>query len=302
MMRVAFSLTILSLILTAVMVQEVSVANANPTIIPPMPETPDLNEPSIIVQLPEPNKTHNINTVQYSITVKPPSSWFDVYPVHGMIMTIDYILEGNQHVEIADEPPYYERGQFTYEGTLSGLSEGNHSIEVYVRSDSFYDPPDKPRSTQWPWGKMPPQDYYLDTYSGKVYFTVDTTPPTVSILSGGNGTYSGSEVPLSFAVDELTSCVAYCVDNVSNVTIVGNCTLTGLSNGQHSLTVYAWDTVGNIGASETIAFVVDKQAESASQPEPFPATYVAAASASVIAMTGVGLLVYFKKLQRGRRA
>ncbi len=263
---------------------EVKPAMANPTMIPPMPETPDLNEPKVIVKLPERNKTYNANTVAYSISVEKPSSWFDYNPVHGMILTVEYILDGDLRVEIADEPPYYERGPFTYEGMLSGLSEGNHTLEVYVRSDSFYDPPDKPRPQQWPWGKMPPQDYYLDTYSGKVYFTVDTTPPNVSIRSPNNTAYSSAEVPLEFSVDESTSSVKYCVDNAGNVTVTGNCTLTGLSGGQHSLMVYAWDIVGNVGISEPVTFTVDKQIESVPQSKPFPAQSIAAVSVAVAAV------------------
>lgn len=293
MRRTALPLTIIStLILMAMMFQGIALTRANPSVIPPIPETPDLNEPSVIVQLPERNKTYNVNTVPYSITVEKPSSWFGDYP-HAMIMIVDYILDGNQHIEIADEPDYYERGPFTYKGTLSGLSEGNHTIEVYVRSDSFYDPPDKPRSQQWPFGKAPPQDYYLDTYSGEVYFTVDTTPPAILILSLDNTTYSSAEVPLSFSVDELTSRMTYCVDNVSNITVAGNCTLTELSDGRHSLTVYAWDMVGNIGVSETVTFAVDKQPESTSDPEPFPWLLVIAVVVVVAAV--VGVLTYFKK-------
>jgi hypothetical protein len=277
---------------------DVKLAMANPSMIPPMPETPDLNEPKVIVKLPEENKTYNTNAVPYSISVEKPSSWFDFNPVHGMIMTIDYIMDGDLHVEIADEPPYYEIGPFAYEGTLSGLSEGNHTLEVYVRSDSFYDPPDKPRPQEWPWGKMPPQDCYLDTYSGKVYFAVDTTPPAVSILFLNDTIYSSSEVPLSFSVDESTSRITYCVDNVDNATVLGNCTLSGLSNGRHSLTIYAWDIVGNVGISETVTFTVDRQPESTSKSETFPISPVATGSVVVAAVVALGFLVYLKKRER----
>jgi hypothetical protein len=108
-----------------------------------------------------------------------------------------------------------------------------------------------------------------------------------------NTTYSSAEVPLSFSVDELTSRMTYCVDNVSNVTVAGNCTLTELSDGRHSLTVYAWDMVGNIGVSETVTFAVDKQPESTSDPEPCPWLLVIAVVLVVAAV--VGVLTYFKK-------
>ena len=72
------------------------------------------------------------------------------------------------------------------------------------------------------------------------------------------------------------------------MTISGNKTLTGLSNGVHNVTVYACDAAGNVGASETICFSVEV---------PFPTTMVIAPIASV-AFVGTGFLVYFKKRKR----
>jgi LPXTG-motif cell wall-anchored protein len=69
------------------------------------------------------------------------------------------------------------------------------------------------------------------------------------------------------------------------VSIGGNTTLSGLSNGAHSVTAYAQDAAGNIGASETISFSVETT---------FSTTLVIASMASV-AVIGLGLLVYFKK-------
>ena len=73
---------------------------------------------------------------------------------------------------------------------------------------------------------------------------------------------------------------------MENVTIDVNTTLSGLNCGEHSLTVYAWDTAGNIGTSETLYFTI---------AEPLPVVPVAAASAASVAVLSVGLLVYFKK-------
>jgi hypothetical protein len=72
-----------------------------------------------------------------------------------------------------------------------------------------------------------------------------------------------------------------------NLGVSGNTTLAGLAYGVHNVTVYAVDTAGNTGASETVVFTVAE--------EPFPVVPVAAASATSIALIGGGLLVYFKK-------
>jgi hypothetical protein len=91
---IALSLIFALLILAVTEPQFINLISANPLPQPPMPETPDLHKPSITMQLPE-NKTYNVNAVPYSLTVKPPSSWFNEYPVHGTIMSISYILDKN---------------------------------------------------------------------------------------------------------------------------------------------------------------------------------------------------------------
>ena len=84
----------------------------------------------------------------------------------------------------------------------------------------------------------------------------DTTPPTITFLSPENRTYTSTSLPLAFTVDETTSWIGYSLDNQANVTITGNTTLAGIPEGIHSITVYANDTAGNIGASETVYFAV----------------------------------------------
>jgi hypothetical protein len=91
---------------------------------------------------------------------------------------------------------------------------------------------------------------------------------------------------LVFTVNKPVNWTGYSLDGQDNITISGNTTISGLSNGLHNVTVYAKDEFENTGASETISFSVEV---------PFPTTLVAAASAATIAVVGVGLLVYFRK-------
>ena len=72
-----------------------------------------------------------------------------------------------------------------------------------------------------------------------------------------------------------------------NVTIAGNVTLAVLSEGSHSLVVYATDTVGNTGASKTIYFSI----------EPSPIIWIVAIIAIII-IIGAVLLIYFKKFRK----
>jgi hypothetical protein len=115
-----------------------------------------------------------------------------------------------------------------------------------------------------------------------------TVPPTVRVVSPENKTYNVTSVSLVFTVNKPVVWMGYSLDCKQNVTVTGNTTLTGLSSGLYNVTVYANDTYGNMGASETIDFTIQ---------EPFPVVPVAAASVAVV-VVGAGLLVYFKKRRR----
>ena len=120
-------------------------------------------------------------------------------------------------------------------------------------------------------------------------FGYGTVPPAVAVVSMENKTYTSNNVSLTFSLGKSAVWMGYSFDGQDNVTVDGNLTLIGLSSGLHNITVYAKDTYGNIGASETINFTVAKETE------PFPTALVATASAASAAVVGVGLLVYFKK-------
>jgi hypothetical protein len=118
--------------------------------------------------------------------------------------------------------------------TLLGLSDGGHQVTVYA-NDTV--------------GNM--------GHSSTVFFTVDTLAPVVVMLSPENETYPSPDVPLTFTVSNGVSWMGYSLDGQANVTVGGNMTLTGLADGLHSVVVYANDTVGNMGASNLVAFTVN---------------------------------------------
>ena len=133
------------------------------------------------------------------------------------------------------------------------------------------------------------QDNYplVDLY----FFSDDITPPTIYVLSPEDKTFLVDGVPLTFTVSEPTSWIGYSLDGQMNVTITGNTTLSALSDGSHSLRVYAKDTAGNTGASEMIYFTIKTK-----EAEPFPT--LSTVAILIIAMIGVALLVYFAKVRR----
>ena len=85
----------------------------------------------------------------------------------------------------------------------------------------------------------------------------DRTIPTVSVILPQSKTYDTSNVLLVFVVDDLPSWMAYSLDGQGNVTIDGNITIEGVSNGTHYVTVYSRDFAGNTGASDTVYFSVN---------------------------------------------
>ena len=126
---------------------------------------------------------------------------------------------------------------------------------------------------------------------------LDTKPPTVSIFSPENITYAVNNVSITLNVSEPPSWIGYSLDGQANVTIAEPTNLTGLSDGKHSLTVYANDAAGNTG-SETIYFSIETQQSEPHRPsEPFPTTWIAAATA-IVEIGAFSFLVYFRKIKK----
>jgi len=82
--------------------------------------------------------------------------------------------------------------------------------------------------------------------------------PDVSVLSPEvGGVYDFRNVTLEFDVVQPVVWMGYSLDGQANVTVESSSTvLSGLSNGQHNVRVFAQDKYGNTGASETISFTV----------------------------------------------
>jgi N-acetylneuraminic acid mutarotase len=136
---------------------------------------------------------------------------------------------------------------------------------------------------------------FTPLYSNEQYtpFGYGTIPPDVAVVSPEYGSYNSSSVSLTFSVSRLALWLGYSLDGQENVTVSGNTTITGLSNGLHNVTVYAKDEFGNTGFSETAFFTISVAPEPQST-EPFP-TALVVASVVLVAVIGIGLLFYFKK-------
>jgi hypothetical protein len=78
----------------------------------------------------------------------------------------------------------------------------------------------------------------------------------ITLVSPQNQSYNSTLIPLTFTLNGTPSCGGYSLDGEANVTIAGNTTLT-ISEGSHSIMVYANDTDGYVGASDIVPFLVD---------------------------------------------
>ena len=173
--------------------------------------------------------------------------------------------------------------------SLNEIPDGRHSITVYAVE----------------WGAYI-EGLYFHMFSinssSTINFTTYTISPSVSVLSIVNKTYETSNIPLSFTINKPVSEITYSLDERANVTIDGNMTLTGLADGNHTLTVYAKDKAGFMGKSETISFTV-----AVPEPEPvseaFPPTSVAVAvTVGAIPAVAAGLLRFTRRKRRKEAA
>ena len=102
--------------------------------------------------------------------------------------------------------------------------------------------------------------------------------------------YDFSNVTLVVGLKQSVVWVGYSLDGYANVTVDGGggVVLSGLSNGRHSVVVFAEDAYGNMGASETITFSVVNAPLSM-----FFIAVVVAIVAVVVVVVCVGLLFLF---------
>ncbi len=174
-------LTLLFLMVTGIQFVDVTLANST-LYSSPYSETPDTSPPSIKIQIPEPKKVYNTKTVPYSITIEKPSSWFENDTIQGSLRSVGYILDEKENVTVADLYTSYlpdfqylsefqsETRTINLEGNLSGLSEGSHSIKVWVNSVSIYHPSDTPQNFYGWWDAV--AEYSIETSSSVTHFSV----------------------------------------------------------------------------------------------------------------------------------
>ncbi len=124
------------------------------------------------------------------------------------------------------------------------------------------------------------------------------SPPAIYVVSPVSRTYTENQIPLTIVLSEQAKRIGYSLDGKAEVTITGNTTLTGLSYGTHTLTVYATDNDGMTGTSETIHFTVEQPQSSESIP-----ILLIAGGAAVVCLVAValGLIIYTRRRKNSKK-
>jgi hypothetical protein len=112
--------------------------------------------------------------------------------------------------------------------------------------------------------------------------------PYLTNLQIENRTYNQNYLPLNVTVDKKVSWIGYSLDGKTNVTFAQKDTLNNLTYGSHSLSVYANDTLGNMGTTGNVNFTIEKA-------EVFSVLPITIFSLTAIISVCAGLLVYHKR-------
>ena len=277
-----------------------NLAKANPAPLFSFPTAPVTTSPTITITSPLQDQTYNSTNEWLNISIVKPESWFAINVFHHEdhtpgsqtfvnITSVYYVLDTGERQNITvhdvddlfDVAPVLTLNLSTMLPLTTPLTTVDHSIKVGLEADSYY----VARYVYNLYEAL--SSIKLTAETDAVNFTVTKPgPPTISGLSISNKTYDSRSIPLNFYVDKKISWLAYDLDNQGNATILGNTTLTELSNGPHSIVVYANDTMGNMGLSDTIYFTIEV---------PFPFDIVITAFVTSALVIAVGLLVYYKR-------
>ena len=114
-------------------------------------------------------------------------------------------------------------------GELTGLSEITHDISVFCNESLG--------------------GYDID----QVYFTVDTTAPTITIHLPDNTTYTSTPTDLKVSASETISAWWYSLNGAANDSFSPNTTIS-INSGLNYIWVYANDSAANIGSQGPVWF------------------------------------------------
>jgi hypothetical protein len=219
---------------------------------------------------------------------------YNYQPGYEMVEWLNYSIDGQAAIPIEVSypnqlpPPEPRLNLASWNGTLPHIGKGYHTLVVQGRT------------------YFTNQIFHEDIL-GTTYFYVnenDSCAPTITILSIQNETYTTPYLQLTFYLNEDPqlghSWLGYSLDSKTNHTLAGNVTLTNLTEGNHSIIVYANDSLGDMGKSDTV-FLNTALPTPSPTIEPIPSPSIAEFPNWIIpplmAVAAI-LLVYFNKQKK----
>jgi hypothetical protein len=168
-----------------------------------------------------------------------------------------------------------------YVGGYSAGTFSNKTLIYDVSQDSWVDGPNMPTARAY-LGLAVVSDviYAIGGFDGSNWLSSNEEfkpvgygkiSPIITILSPENETYQN--VTIDYTINKGVSWAGYSLDGKLNVTISGTPELTGLADGEHSIVIYANDTLGNTGISQTVYFSIDNTAPVITIMSPLSQTY-----------------------------
>ncbi len=300
MSRKAVVITFFSVLLL-LMIAQLSILNgAFAQMGPVMNSGPDFTPLSITVLNPLKNHVYGPD-FELKLTVTKPASWFTSgailynYDCQGKVNYIRYSIDGQPAVTIPANDNYTGLSEHPIPATLNyilplnGLSQGLHTMSVSAEGQYNY------------WTGSPDYDYTHNTVIGnssRILFYVNddqyawggsvpapegAIPPKIIIYSPNSTVFTTNNVSLSFKATtskdasvltdvwyqvawEKNNTSEYHLNNTSSTNFF-NDSLTGMSDGNHTITVFASGAgnfvsentfyVYDIGSSSSVNFTID---------------------------------------------
>jgi hypothetical protein len=264
-------LAIILLVSSSCLVNKVKADTLGPTII-------IIENSYRMVQIFSPQEiTYNSSTIFLNFTVRAGRGIYDVgYSLdNGTIQRVTNLTQ--ILVEDAPDmqaPPPHVVVTDLGNVTLSNLTKGNHSLTVYYGFQYDYNP------------------RFEVIGSSTINFSINAPILNMNVSEANN---TSGKISVNVVTSESYFWIGYSLDNQANKTSNGNFTLTNLAKGSHNLTVYANDTAGNMGASNTIYFTVN---EEPSQNTNFFSSNLVPIVLVILILSLVALVIY--RIRRSR--
>jgi hypothetical protein len=227
--------------------------------------------PIMVIASPEPyekGKIYQETTVHVAVIILQSSK-------SPKMTDFTYSLDGNTKMPLntSFQNPF-GKTQYNATGTIGNITNGYHSLTAYAL------------------------DTQTKVLSASTTFLVNTTFSYPEfLLSPTNTSYSKNEVPLTFTTGRATRPVVYySLDDSSytgGIVLTHNTTLSGLSDGQHKLTIKAENVFANY-SENTVYFEINTAKPE--QPLALDQTFaLGLAVAVIVAVAVIGVILYKRR-------